>query len=40
MKLGYRKSFIEKIRNMIGKNEFKRKMPEVLKIPYDKIRIK
>ncbi len=40
MKLGYRKSFIEKIKNMIGKNEFKRKMPEVPKIPYDKIRMK
>ena len=38
MKLGYQKSFIEKIKNMIGKNEFKRKMPEILKIPSDKIK--
>ena len=40
MKLGYQKSFIKRIKNMIEKNEFKRKMPEVLKIPHDKIRIK
>jgi NAD+ synthase len=38
MKLGYRKSFIAKIKNMISRSEFKRKMPEVLKIPYDRIR--
>ena len=40
MKLGYKRSFIEKINNMIKRNEFKRKMPEVLKIPYDKIKMK
>jgi NAD+ synthase len=40
MKLGYRKSFIEKIKDMMRKNEFKRKMPEALKIPYDKIKMK
>ena len=38
MKLGYEKSFTEKIRNMIKKNEFKTRMPEVLKIPLDKIK--
>jgi NH3-dependent NAD+ synthetase len=38
MKLGYEKSFIQKIKNMIKKNEFKRKLPEVLKIPYDRIK--
>ncbi len=38
--LGYRKSFIERIGGIMSKNEFKRKMPEVLKIPYDKITIK
>ncbi|MCK4428613.1 MAG: NAD+ synthase [candidate division Zixibacteria bacterium] len=38
MKLGYQKSFIGKIKNMIKKNQFKRKMPEVLKIQYDKIK--
>jgi NAD+ synthase len=40
MKLGYQKSFIEKIKNMIKKNQFKRKMPEVFKIPYNKIKVK
>ncbi|KPL03558.1 MAG: NAD synthetase [candidate division Zixibacteria bacterium SM1_73] len=40
MRLGYQKSFIEKINNLIKKNEFKRKMPEILKIPYDEIMIK
>jgi NAD+ synthase len=39
-KLGYRKSFIEKIKDMMRKNEFKRRMPEVLKIPYDRIKTK
>jgi len=34
VKLGYEKSFTEKIRNGIKKNEFKRKVPEVLKIPF------
>jgi NAD+ synthase len=38
MKLGYKKGFIEKIKNMIKKNRFKREMPEVLKIPYDEIK--
>jgi hypothetical protein len=36
MKLGYEKSFTEKIRKMIKKNEFKTKMLEVLKIPWGK----
>jgi NAD+ synthase len=40
MKLGYKRNFIEKVKKMIKKNEFKRKMPEVLKIPYDKIKMK
>ncbi|KPK77226.1 MAG: NAD synthetase [candidate division Zixibacteria bacterium SM23_73] len=40
MKLGYKKMFIEKIKNMIKKNQFKRKMPEVFKIPYNKIKVK
>ena len=38
MKLGYEKKIIEKIKNMIKKNQFKRKMPEVLKIPLDQIK--
>jgi NAD+ synthase len=38
MKLGYKKSFVEKIKSVIIKNKFKREMPEVLKIPFDKIR--
>ena len=38
MKLGYQKSFIERIKDMIGKNEFKRKMPEVLTMSFDKIK--
>jgi NH3-dependent NAD+ synthetase len=38
MKLGYEKNFIEKIRSVIKKNQFKRRMPEVLKIPWDKIK--
>jgi NAD+ synthase len=38
MKLGYKKGFIEKIKNMIKKNRFKREMPEVLKIPYGEIK--
>lgn len=38
MKLGYEKSFIEKIKNMIKKNQFKRKVPEVLKISFDEIK--
>jgi hypothetical protein len=33
MKLGYEKSFTEKNKNMIKKNEFKTKMPKFLKIP-------
>lgn len=40
MRLGYKRSFIEKINNLIKRNEFKRKMPEILKMPYDKIMIK
>lgn len=40
MKLGYQKSFIEKIKNMIRKNQFKRKMPEVFEIPHNKIKVK
>jgi NAD+ synthase len=40
MKLGYRKGFIEKIKSMIDKNEFKREVPEVLRIPYDRIKVK
>ena len=39
-KLVYPKSFIEKIKDMIRKNEFKRKMPAVLETPYEKIRMK
>lgn len=38
MKLGYRKGFIEKIKSMIKKNEFKGKLPEVPRIPYDRIK--
>lgn len=37
-KLGYQKSFVQRIENMIKKNQFKRRMPEVFKIPYDKVR--
>jgi NAD+ synthase len=40
VKLGYRKGFIERVKNTISKNEFKRKMPEVLRIPYDRIKVK
>ncbi len=39
-KLGYKSSFIKKIVNIMKRNEFKRKPPEIAKIDYSEVMIK
>lgn len=38
-KLGYKADFIKKIKGIMKRNEFKRKPPEIAKIPYPKITV-